>query len=533
MKKIRLAIVILLITSLALTGCSKTPKQASAEETKDAAQTVGTGGILRRALVSDPRNLNPIFADDMASIGILAHIFSPLLTYDDKGNIIPEIAAEMPVIAPDGLSISFKLKEGMKWHDGVEVVAEDVKYSYDLILDKEVNSPRSGNFEAISSIEAPDKYTIIFKLSQPDSQLMSNFTSPYVIPKHIIEKIDKTKLKESDFARNPIGNGPFKFTEWKTSERVVLDANKDYYKGTPALDQIIYQIVPSSATSLVKLETQEVDMAAVPESDVARLQEKPFLNIISYASSGFDCIQYNTKSPYFSDKKVRQAISYAINTEAIIKGIYKGNAVRAYTSYAPGLWFTKTDIKHYDFSTQEAGKLLDEAGWVMGSDGIREKNGQKLEFTLLTNKGSVAREKMVVYIQSALKEAGIKVNPKIIEWNTLFDKYVDPGTFDAYVGGYNSGNDMIHNYYTLKDFFNAGKYDNPRLAELYEKVKGTFSKEEQLKYLYEIQDILAEDQPFTYLTFGKSSIAVNKSVKNVKFVDFLGQFDIEKWYIQK
>lgn len=534
MKRTSIIISVLLVLVFALSSCTSAPSApVNVDTSNNSVIEAGSGGNLRRAVVSDPRNLNPIFADDMASIGIIAHIFSPLLTMDENGNLIPEIAAEMPTISADNKNITFKLKAGTKWHDGVEVTAEDIKFSYELILDEEVNSPRKGYFEAVSSIETPDKYTVVFNLSKPDSQILSYFSSPYILPKHIIEKMDKKQLKEGDFSRNPIGNGPFKFVEWITSERVVLAANIDYFEGKPALDQITYQIVPSSATSLVKLETEEIDLASVPETDVARLKTKDFLNVISYASSGFDCIQYNTKANLFSDKKVRQAISYSINVEAIIKGIYKGNATKAYTSYAPGLWFTKPDVKKYDFNIVEANRLLDEAGWKMGSDGIREKAGVKFEFNLLTNKGNVAREKMVVYMQSALKDVGIKANPKIIEWNTLFDKYVDPGNFDAYVGAYNSGLDMIHNYYTLDDYFNAGKYDNPKIAELYDKVRATFDKEEQKTYLYEVQDILAEDQPFTYITFGKANVATNKKVKNVKYVDLQGQFDIEKWFIKE
>lgn len=533
MKRKKLAICILLTTSFlisSLTGCgSKTVKTDAPSPT---ATVIKTGGDLKIAYAQNPRNLNPIFADDTASNNIIGMVFDGLLYFDDKNELKPKIAESMPIIKDK--TITFKLKQGVKWHDGQELTSEDVKYSYELIMDKEVNSPRSGDYVSVASIDAPDKYTVVFNLKEIDSQIIDKFADRRIIPKHIMEKFDRKSLKTADFSRNPVGNGAFKFEDWKTSERITLQANSEYFLGKPSLDHIIFDITPSSAAALVKVETQEDNMVSVSGSDLERIKTKAFLDVATYKSTYFDCIQYNLQNEIFKDKLVRQAISYAINRTALIKGVYQGTAEQASSSYPSELWFSNPNVKKYDYDVAKAKELLNQAGWKAGTDGIMQKDGKKLEFTMLTNQGNPEREKALVYFQSALKEVGIKSEPKIVEFNTLFDNYVDPGKFDCYLGGYSPGTDPIQDMYYAKDgVFNAGKYSNPRIDELFVKVKQTFDKEEQKKYLYEVQSIITEEVPMTYLTNGSVSYAYTKKLKNVQFVDMAGWYGIEKWYVEK
>ncbi|WP_084478238.1 ABC transporter substrate-binding protein [Fervidicella metallireducens] len=496
-----------------------------------------SNGYIRWATFSDPKTLCPIMSDDSGSSDVIGMLFTGPYKYDKKTNMVPDMATAMPEISKDNLTIKFKIKPGIKWHDGVELTSADIKFSYDLIRDPQVLSPRYADFMSIKNIETPDKYTVIINLKEVDSAFLDNLTNPYIIPKHIWEKADKTKLKEFEAARKPIGNGPYMFKEWKKSERIEVVPFKDYYDGAPKNSGVIYDITPSTATALVKMETQEDNMTQVPESDVARMKTKPFLTVKPYTSTTFDYIVYNIKSPFFSDKRVRQAFTYAINKEAILKGIYKGIGQVAEGSYVPALWCYNPNVKKYPYDLAKAKALLDEAGWKVGPDGIRVKNGKKFEVKILTNQGNKMREKAVVLVQNQLKPLGIKVEPRILDWNTMWSNYIDIGKFDLYYSGFITGitgdqTVMFHSDKTIGSF-NRGRYVNPRIDELYTLAKKTFDKNQQKKYFFEAQQIIAEDQPMTFIVYRGRNWTFNKEVTGTEVYNLLGFMNMDKWVVTK
>jgi peptide/nickel transport system substrate-binding protein len=534
---------ILLAALLVITvGCSS-PQAQGTESVEDLPQEEAAlteagldqeGGTLRIAVVNDPRNLNPIFYDDTLSGAVCDLLFDALLARDEINQLYPKLAASMPAVSEDGLELVFTLNQGYKWSDGTEVTAEDVRFSYELILDETVNSPRQDDFSAISKMEVIDPYTIRFVLSEVDSQIMDRFADTRIIPKHVLQDEDRASLREADFSRDPVGNGPFVIDQWLTGERVSLKANPDYFYGEPKLDQVIYLITPSSATALLKVETNEADLVIIPDGDISRIEAEGKLDVYKYNTTYFSCIQYNVKNDLFSDVDVRRAMSLAINREAVIKGILDGNGTAIATSYPTSSKFFDESLKADPFDIEKAGALLDQAGWVLGADGIREKDGVRFEFDLITNKGNEGREKTIIYLQSAFKEVGIQANPKIYEWNTLFDQYVDVGNFDAYVGGYSADNGILHDWLYDKDaFFNAGKYENEEMQQLFDVVKNSFDDTTQREAVYRMQEILVEDQPFTYLYTQKTAYAVNKNVKNVQIFDGVGLYEIENWVVEE
>lgn len=531
MKKYRLIIAVLLTLTMIL------PSFSVAAAAKD---TSKYGGTFTEASFSDPINLNPAISSDSASSDVTSLMFRGLLKRDWNSNLVPDIAAAMPTISKDNKTITFKLRKDVKWHDGVQFTSADVKFSYEFILDKRVASPRYNNFSKIQSIEAPDPYTVIFKLSEPDSALLPNFNFAYIIPKHIWENVDRTKVRESEYNKSkPIGNGPFKFVEWKPAERVVLAAFNDFYDGRPNFDQYIFKITPSQAVAMVKAETGEANMVLVPESDIARMKTKSNLNTIVYDRAAFDCILYNLKSPFFGDKKVRQAFSFAINKNAIVNGIYKGIGKPAVGSYNPKFWAYSSDVTMYNYNVAKAKQLLDEAGWKLNTKtGIREKNGVPFKFVLLTNKGNIMREKLLVVIQSQLKLVGIQVEPRILEWNTFLNKYVDVGKFDAYVGGFTTSIDGDQTTFYHSDpnmgYLNKGRYSNARVDKILEDAKKTFDINEQKKLYAELQKIVSDEQPMTFLVYRRQGVSVSKNVKDVKIVDILGSNGyVTDWYMTK
>jgi peptide/nickel transport system substrate-binding protein len=534
-------IMVLVFLLLFSTGCS-TPQVQVPEPVTDVQAVAGsestdvaaefTGGTLRIAVVNDPRSLNPIFYDDTLSGAVCGLLFDSLLARNEKNELYPKLAAAMPIVSPDGLDIIFELNKGYKWSDGTEVTAEDVKFSYELILDETVNSPRRDDFLAIADIQVVDPYTVKIVLSEVNSQILDRFADTRIVPQHILMNEDRKNLREASFSRNPVGNGPYIIDRWLTGERVILKSNPNYFYGQPNLDQVIYMITPSSSTALLKVETGEADLVIIPDGDIARIESEGKLDVYKYDSTYFTCVQYNVEKALFSDVNVRHAMSLALNREAMIKGILGGNGTAIASSYPNSCKYYDESLKADPFDVEKAKELLDKAGWVVGKDGIRVKDGKRFEFDMITNKGNEAREKAIIYLQSAYKEVGIQANPKIYEWNTLFDQYVDTGNFDAYVGGYSADSGILHDWLYDKDaFFNSGRYVNEEMQQLFQVVKGSFDEKIQKDAVYRMQAILVEDQPFTYLYTQKTAYAVSKKVKNVRILDGVGMYEIENWAV--
>ena len=506
--------------ALALTiGISIAPNVVLAVKSKLA-------GKLIQATFSDPINLNPALSSDSASSDVTAYLFRGLLKRDWKSNLVPDIAASMPVISNGGKTITFKLRKDVKWHDGKQMTSKDVKFSYEFILNKAAASPRYGAFEKISSITTPDDYTAVINFKEVDSAVLPNFEFGYIIPEHLWKDVDPAKAKQHELNKKPIGNGPYKFTEWKTAERVVMTANPDFYEGKPKVSEIVYQINGNQAVAMVKVETGEANYVAVPESDIARMKTKSNLNVHVYDRVVFDGVIYNLKSPFFNDVRVRQAFTHAINKTAIVNGVYKGIGKVADGSLHPKNFAYEPNVAKYNYDLKKANALLDAAGWKKGADGIRVKNGKKFEFALLTNKGNIMREKLTVVLQAQLKLIGVKVEPRILEWNTFLAKYVEPGKFDAYVGGFSTSlePDQTIFYHSNKILgaLNRGSYSNKAVDKASEDARKTFDTAERKRLYSIVQKQVAIDQPMTYLVFRRAGLALNKNITNARTTDLLG-----------
>lgn len=517
-----------IIAALLLGACLLAPVAAQQKQ----------GGDLLFATFSDPLYFVPFMHADSASSDVCALMFSPLLTYDKDLKLVPNVA-ESFTISPDSLTFTFKLKKGVLFHNGKEMTSRDVKVSYDLIRDPAVNSPRRSNFIDVAEITTPDPYTVVFKLSKVNGVFLNYLTTGYIVPADEIQKYDKTKLKEADFNRAPIGNGPFQFDSWLTNQRVVLKRFDKYWDGAVGFERYVFLNKGNQATAMVATQTGETNRVMVPEADVARMAAITSLNLHRYVGNVFDAIIWNTKGEFTSDIRVRQALSHAINKQALVSGIYKGNGRVGVSSYIPGTPFYNAAAPSFNFNIARAKQLLDEAGWKVGADGIRVKDGKRMKLFMITNKGNIMREKILQYVQSAFKVVGVEVEAQILEWNTFLTKYVEVGRFDAYVGGFSTGLTADHAAFYHSEatpsglgFLNRGKYANKEVDELLVKIRGTADTAEQAKYAFRIQEIVGQEVPYTFIVNRTQAYAYAKNVRNVISYDLLGWFNAEKSWIE-
>lgn len=499
------------------------------------------GNALTLPVISDPIVLAPFDATDSASSDVANQIFRGLMKTDFNLKFVPDLAAGYPTISKDGMSVTFTMKSGLKWDDGQPLTAQDVEFSYEYLMDPASAAPRGGETsEFIKSVKSTGN-TVTFTLNGPRSQelIYSTFTNRYIVPKHLWEKVaKKDNMTNNPYLRNPVGCGSYKFVEWIPNERVVLEKNPLYDGKKPNIDKLIYKNVGSTANQMVQMQTGEGDVAPIAPADVAYMRTQKQVNLNQYDRFTIELITFNTVSPFFSDKRVRQAINYAVNKSAIINGLYKGLGTPANSMYFPGTFGYNSKVKTYNFDLAKAKQLLDQAGWKVGPDGIRVKDGKKFEISLITNKGNVTREKAAVIIQSQLKLVGIKVDTKVIEWNTFITKYLRPKKFELYYGGWVYSDwtqDLtpLYNGDPSKGTLNYGSYKNAALDPLMDQAVRELDPKKSEALHFKIQDIVAEDCPSIYLLYGRTTLATNKRVSGVKFARGIGiNYDYSGWVLK-
>ncbi len=499
------------------------------------------GDALVIGTIADASVLVPMIATDVMSHEVAGHIFLGVVKYAPDLKIVGDLAEKFE-ISPDQKTITFHLKKGVKWEDGVEVTADDVYFGYKLITSPKIPSPYASDFMEVKEFKIIDPYTFRVTYKRPFALALPSWSNLVVLPKHILEGKSLDYLRNI-FGRKPIGNGPFKFEEWKTQQEIVLKYNPLYYEGRPYLNYIIYRIIPDPATLFMELKSGGVDWISLTPIQYLKLQRDAKLRkefkIYKYPSFSFTYIGYNLRHPFFRDKRVRKALCYAINKEEIVKGALLGQGIPAYGPYKPGTWYYNKKIENScPYNPQKALKLLYKAGFRKNKDGILEKDGRPFEFTLLVNQGNLARLLAAQIIQRELSKLGIKVKIRVMEWTTLIHQFIDTRRFSAVILGWATGPDP-----DLYDIFHSSKikppglnfvgYANPELDKLLEEGRYTLDKEKRKKIYYKVQEILAEDQPYTFLYIPMSLEAIHKRFHGIKPSAIGIGYNIEKWWVPK
>ncbi|HOU50609.1 MAG: peptide-binding protein [Smithella sp.] len=535
MRKMNL-IFFLFLTVLALTACGS--KQEKEKARQPEAKPPAYGDILVRGDIGDASNLIPLLASDSASHNIAGMVYNGLVKYDKDMNIVGDLAESWD-ITPDGLVITFHLRKGVKWHDGHPFTSADVLYTYQVTVDPKTPTAYAGDFLKVKKAEAIDDYTFRVTYDRPFAPALISWSSA-ILPRHLLDGKDITK---SSLSRHPIGTGPYKFKEWITGQKIVLVSNPDYFEGQPYIDGRITRIIPDSATMFLELRAQNIGMMGLTPLQYTRQTEnnlfKSHFNKYQYLSFAYTYLGYNLKNPLFADKRVRQAISYAINKDEIINGVLLKLGKQAHGPYKPGTWAYNDKVKIYNYDPQKARELLREAGWTkVNQEGILEKNGKPFVFEIVTNQGNETRQKCAEIIQRQLKEVGIDVKIRILEWSSFVTDFINKRRFDAVIMGWTipldpDAYDVWHSSKTAPEELNFVSYNNPEVDEMLEKGRSTFDQKERKKYYDRFQEILAEDQPYTFLYVPDALVIINKRFRGIEPAPLGLEHNFIKWYVPK
>lgn len=511
----------ILSLSFILIGCSS-KKIDTSEKNKNK--------ILIYGSEFEDEKLNPILTTGYTT----NLIFRGLMKFDQNNKPKCDIAKSYSK-SKDGLTYEFKLRKDVKFHDGSEVKAEDVVFTVNSIKNKKVNSELRPEFEEIKSIKSIGDYEVKIKLDKPFPALLDKMTVG-IIPKHALEGKD---INNAKFNQKPIGTGPYKVEEWKKGSSLSLSKFKDYYDKDKLgnIDRIVIKFIPDYNVRAMQLKTGEIDVAYLEPSQVKKFDKSDNVKVYKLDTADYRCFMYNMRKDIWKDLNVRKAFNYAVDRKAMVKGILLGYGKVAYSPIQFNE-FNNEKVEKYTYDLEKANKLLDDAGFKKGSDGIRKKDGKEFSFTLTAPKTDEVRVKIASYLASQFKKLGVNVKVEALDWNAIeIDKC------DAFVLGWGSPYDADDHTYKLfhssqiEGGNNFGAYSNAKVDELLEKARTTENKSERKNLYNEFQKELVSDPPFNFNVYLKALYGVNKRVTGIK-EKILGHhgmgflWNVEEWNIR-
>ncbi len=478
------------------------------------------GGTLTISTFSDIVSINPVYVGDTSSGDIETLIFARLYDLDRNANLAVEpwsIAAELPKISADGKTYTVKIKNYAKWSDGEPITADDVVYTYNTLRNPEAASPGISAYDKITSVTKVDDQTVDIKLKQVYAPFQFSLYIS-MLPSHILKDIPLKDLKTNAYGVDPaktISSGPWKWSEWKQGQYITLVANPNYWgEKKPHIAKIIYKTYADQNTEVQALIKGDVQMTeAIPVTQIEAVKQHENLNVILAPGPQYEYVQFNFKDENFPDKyspfkgqKTRQAIASALDRQGMVDNVLKGSGKLMNSPFLPGSWADPgTEAVNYAYDAEKAKSLLAEDGWVAGKDGILVKDGHRFSFELQFNAGNSRREQVAAVIQQNLKDVGIEVKPKGIDFATWIDQNITPGKFPAILLSWSLSNpdpdaeSIFSSKYYPPAGQNGGWYKNEKIDELWVKGQLTVDQAERTKVYHEIGKEISIDLPYVFL----------------------------------
>jgi peptide/nickel transport system substrate-binding protein len=420
----RHAVVIALVCTT-LAACAKT----APSETAGGRHSWTVAHVLRIAALSDPDHLNPYLSEMDVSYALASLVYSYLVIADDRGRLVGDLAATVPSLANGGISrdgrtYTYRLRANVIWQDGVPFTARDVVASLAAVMDPRDDTFEREGYDRVSSIEALDPHTVVVHLRERYPPFVSRFFAPLqeggkpVLAAHVLAR--ERDFNSGELAAHPIGTGPFAFVSWARTDRIVLKRFDRYFKGRPRLDRIELRFIPNDQTIALALAEHRVDLIVAPQTSLlAQYRSTEGVTVETAAWNAQTSLIVNAQKPGLRDVVVRRALAIAVPYRSIVADVTRGLYPQARNSLpATAIGYEPLPPRRYD--PPQAGRLLERAGWRRGADGIRSRNGVRLDFTLATIAGSTNLERTAVLLQASLREAGVGLAIKTFPYRTIF-----------------------------------------------------------------------------------------------------------------
>ena len=564
----RLLFLLALVLLLALAACGGGGGEESqgdtSNETNNAEEEAppAEGGTVTIASNSEPGNLNPMVWATIPDTIVTDMVYDALVVPDDELKMVGSLAKDWDV-SEDGTSYTFYLEEGITWHDGEPFTAEDVEFTFTSIADPRYDAEaywraepimgaeeyREGNADSIEGIEVIDDNTIKFTMEEPYAPFISGLFIG-ILPKHILSDVAPNEWDRHESNRNPIGTGPFKFVEWKTGQYIHLEKNEDYFGGAPILDTI-YVRFGDANSMLASFMNKEVDITEVPIAEVESIQSLDYAELITQPTLSVQYVGFNGLNEHFKDKLVRRALSHATDKSAIVESILGEYGVVSKSIFASEHWSHNPDVPIYEYDIEKAESLLEEAGYEKNSEGIFEKGGNPLSFTLEVPTGNKEREKTATLLKQMWEEVGVEVELQSQDLSTLTTTKLvptgDDGTqrevtaddYDAFLLGlgFQADPDEYRSYFSSKYMppkgYNFVSYSNPKVDELWVEQTLEIDFDKRQEIIQQIGYELSDDEVWIPLFEQETPFVINKRVQGFELSLTRITLDAKDWSVSE
>jgi peptide/nickel transport system substrate-binding protein len=489
------------------------------------------GGTFVDSSISDIQTVQPFLAEEVTTSAIVGLIYETLIGGDPRtGQIAPTALADYWELAPDNRTYTFHLNQNAKWHDGVDLTAEDVQFSFDALANPDTGSVYTGSLvDSAESWRVIDEHTFEVVAKEPIFTFLFELLSAYIVPKHIWENVPPTDWRNDPGATGTdpsrvIGSGPFKFQEWRQGESVTLVRNDEYYGKVPYIDTYTLRVWPDQTAVVNALLNGEIDAASLEPADIATVEGTPGITVVHYPTRSFTYYEFNLDpevTTKWQDQRVRQAMLYALDRESIVNDILLGYAevaqgTQPVISYA---YAPEEITTTYTFDPEKAKALLTEAGWTdTNGDDIVDKDGESLSFELLYASGSPTSDQLVAYMQDAWAGIGVEATPRALEFPALIEATTTDPSFEIALYGFlwdaSFVQDAMFGCNQYQVGFNDMKYCNPEFDEINAQAKRTFDEEARRDLLIQASNIVNEEQPVAVLHFSQAHAAYSDRLHN-------------------
>lgn len=493
------------------------------------------GDWLVRRLSAEPATLNPVTATDVYEGTVNNFIYESLLERDNRTLDLVPLLAESWVVSENKLHYTFTLKEGLKWQDGTPLTSKDVVFTFDTVKNPKVDAPHLRNyFRKLEKIEALDERRVRFTYSEPYFKTLEMIGGMSILPRHIFSDGD---FNTHPSGRKPMGTGPYRFVKWDTGKEIILNRNEDYWGEKPRLKKMAFKIITDETVALQVLKRGEMDlMGLTPIQWVRQTKGKKFTRMfekLQYYLPGYSFIGWNQKRPFFSDKRVRRAMTMLIDRELVLEKLRYG-----FGKVVTGNFFFESPdydkgIEPWPYDPEKAKKLLDEVGWKdTDGDGIRDKDGISFRFEFTISSGSQFAEQMATILKDSLDKTGIEMTIRPLEW-ALFTQVLDDRTYDSVILGWSLPVEadpfQVWHSSQVERGSNFIGFKNEEADRIIEEARVTFDRAKRIQMYRRFHQILHDEQPYTFLFVNKSLVALENRFDNVTVYP-LG-LDPTEWHV--
>ena len=495
------------------------------------------------AMTQEPMQFNPLLYEIAGTESVPeSMMFDALWDVRENGDFVPNLAVRVPTkenggVSEDGLTWKIELKKGVKWQDGKPFTAADVEFTYKCIIDPKLNIARDRHgFQKIKEFKVIDDYHIEYTLKEPYGPMYWSWQHIHIAPKHVLSKVKDINTTEWN-VKGTFGTGPYKLVKRVPGSHMVYKRNLDYHQGAPKIETVIHKFITDQTVAYTQMVSGEIDylgLMGVPPERFAEAKKLQHVDVKLESVPTTEFLIINNKKPYFKDQRVRLALYTAVDTEKVIKDVRYDTVTRTLTYIPSNHWAYNQDLKDPGYNPEKAGELLDEAGWKMGSDGIREKDGKKLSFFFSVTAGDKAREQAQLIFQQNLADIGVEAKIKNLVPSVMWGDHFFKGHFDIIFGAaplrLGTDPDFSREFYLARSKWDC--FDNDEMVELVELGQTTIGKKERKKIYDRFQELWLDECCFNPLFTANRIYAKKKELGGYKTNPYnidVTSF-IQEWY---